>query len=236
VSTRSVTNGGVDGHKSANCPVSISRTRILVVDDHEIVREGIAVLLERDHGMQIVGFAATGQEAVLAARSLKPDVIVMDLVLPALNGIDATRRIVDEHPQTHVIVLSACHTPEHVYRALRSGARGYVVKGAASTELLRAVRAVAAGDQYVAPALPGLRFGGSLATAIPQSPIERLSKREREVLQRIVAGATNVDIAQNLRLSCKTVETYRSRIMVKLAVTNREALVRLVSEYELPAA
>ena len=119
--------------------------RILVVDDHSLVREGLAVLIDRDVGMKIVGSAATGEGAVLAARRLRPDVIIMDLVLPALNGIDATRHIISEFPWIRIIALSACHGPEQVYRALRAGARGYVLKTAAGAEMLSAIRAVVAG-------------------------------------------------------------------------------------------
>jgi DNA-binding NarL/FixJ family response regulator len=116
-------------------PLSVSRPptappiRILVVDDHSVVRDGLAVILDREHGMKVVGVAATGEEAVDAARRLKPTVVVMDLVLPVLNGIDAMRQIIQSLPRTHVIALSACHTLEHVYRALRAGAR---VRGARS--------------------------------------------------------------------------------------------------------
>src|SRR5580658_10436868 len=102
--------------------------RILIVDDHSIVRDGLALLIEREHGMKVVGFATTGEEAVAVTRRLRPDLIIMDLMLPALNGIDATQHIISEFPQTHVIALSACHTPEQVSRALRAGALGFVLK------------------------------------------------------------------------------------------------------------
>jgi len=219
-----------------NCTLGISPTRILVVDDHYLVREGLAVLLDRDKGMTIVGSAATGEDAILAAHRLSPDVIIMDLVLPALNGIDATRRILSELPRTRIIALSACHTSEHVYRALRAGARGYVLKTAAGAELLTAVKTVAAGDQYISPAITALFVDGVLGTLIPTSPFDHLSARERDVLRRIVAGATSSDIAQHLSLSRKTVDAYRGRMMVKLGVANRSELIRCALEFELPAA
>jgi DNA-binding NarL/FixJ family response regulator len=207
--------------------------RILVVDDHSIVRDGLAVLLEREDGLSVVGTAATGEEAVQASRHLMPDIVIMDLVLPSLNGIEATRSIVRELPQTLVIVLSGSKTPEHVNRALRAGARGYVLKTALGAELLHAIEEVAAGRQFVSPAIAFVeRVPGG---AIPKSPFESLSERERDVLRRIVAGATSADIAHQLSLSRKTVDTYRARMMAKLGVANRAALIRLTLEYELPS-
>jgi DNA-binding NarL/FixJ family response regulator len=219
-----------------NRALAVPPIRILVVDDHCVVREGIAILLERDTGMKIVGSAASGEEAVLAAHRLRPDVIIMDLVLPALNGIDATLRILSGLPRTRIIALSACHTSEHVYRALRAGVWGYVLKSAAGAELLSAIKTVTAGEQYVSPAISALFVDGMLGTLIPTSPFDRLSVRERDVLRRIVAGATSSDIAQDLSLSRKTVDTYRGRMMVKLGVTNRSELIRCALEYELPVA
>jgi DNA-binding NarL/FixJ family response regulator len=221
---------------SMNCALVVPPIRILVVDDHCVVREALAVLLERDNGMKIVGSAATGEEAVLAAHRLTPDVIIMDLVLPILNGIDATRRITSELPRTRIIALSACHTSAHVYRALRAGARGFVLKTAAGSELVSAIKTVNAGEQYVSPAITALFVDGVLDTTIPQSPFDRLSARERDVLRRIVGGATSSDIAQHLSLSRKTVDTYRGRMMVKLGVANRSELIRCALEYELPLA
>ncbi len=210
--------------------------RILVVDDHGIVREGLAVLLDSDKSVKVVGFAANGEEAILCTRRLKPAMIIMDLMLPDLNGIDATRRILDEFPQTRIIALSACNKAEHVCRALRSGARGYVLKTALGAELLLAVLTVAAGDQYVSPSMTALFVDGTPQTdSIQTSPLDRLSVRERDVLRDIVAGSTSLDIARHLCLSRKTVDTYRSRIMVKLGVSNRSALIRFALDYDLPA-
>jgi DNA-binding NarL/FixJ family response regulator len=218
-------------HASLTLPV-----RIMVVDDHGIVREGLALLLDSDKGMKVVGFAANGAEAVLTARRLKPAMIIMDLMLPDLNGIDATRRILNEFPQTRIIALSACNKAEHVHRALRCGARGYVLKTAPGAELLLAVQAVAAGDRYVSPSMTTLFVDGAPPTeSIQTSPLDRLSARERDVLRDIVAGSTSLDIARHLCLSRKTVDTYRSRIMVKLGVSNRSALIRFALEYDLPA-
>lgn len=208
--------------------------RIVVVDDHGIVREGLMALLNRQEGMTVVGSAATGKGAIQAAEKLRPDIIIMDLVLPDVNGIDATQRILATNPATQIIALSASHTTEHVCRALRAGARGYVVKDARGAELVEAVKTVASGKQYLSQrvALPpeGLRDG-----RLAKTPIERLSSREREVLHRIVEGSTSVAIAKQLSLSRKTVDTYRARLMVKLGVSNRTALIRFAIENELLA-
>jgi two-component system response regulator NreC len=209
-------------------------TRILIVDDHSIVRDGLAGLIERERGLRVVGFASTGEEAVSVAQRLRPEVIIMDLMLPSLNGIDATRRVIAELPRTRIIALSACHTPEQVCRVLRAGALGFVLKTAAASELLRAIQAVTAGRQYVSPVVAALFPDGELIIPMPKSPFERLSSRERKVVQLIVGGSTSSDIALQLSLSRKTVDTYRGRIMVKLGVANRSALIRFALEYELP--
>lgn len=217
-------------------PLMASPTRILVVDDHGIVRDALGLLLGSNADMEIVGSAATGEEAVRAAQSLRPAIIIMDLVLPDLNGIDATRRILDEFPETRIIALSACGKAEHVRRALRSGARGYVLKAALGPELLLAVRTVAAGNQYLSPSIAAL-FAGATPESFgaDEGPLDRLSTRERDVLRDVVAGSTSLDIARRLCLSRKTVDTYRSRIMAKLGVSNRSALIRIAMEYDLPA-
>jgi len=209
--------------------------RILVVDDHGMVREGLAALLDRQEGMHVVGTAASGKEAIALAQGLEPQVIIMDLVLPDMNGIDATERILALLPLTRVIALSASHTTEHVCRALRAGARGYVVKAAMGAELVLAVQAVTAGRQFLSPEITPLVIEGLLKDSPSKSPMERLSVREREVLDRIVAGSTSADIAAHLSLSRKTVDTYRGRLMVKLGVDNRSALIRFAIQHELMA-
>jgi len=186
-----------------------------------MVRDGLAALLERSARMKVVGTAATGTEAVLAAARLTPDVILMDLMLPELSGVDATRRILASLPQTHILILSACHTSEHVFLALRAGARGYVLKEAAGTDLVQAVAAVYDGERYLSPKITGAVIDGLLSNPAPQSPLERLSGREREVLQK------------RLSLSRKTVDTYRSRLMEKLGVHDRARLIHFAIEHAI---
>jgi DNA-binding NarL/FixJ family response regulator len=213
----------------------VPAVRILVVDDHGIVRDGLTFLIDRQSGMIVVGTAASGKEAIAAALRLKPDLIIMDLVLRDMNGTDATQRILEVLPETHIIILSACHTAEHVYRALRAGAHGYVVKNGMMDELMQAMQSVMGGKQFLSPGIAPLLIDGLLDYPLSRSPMETLSARERQVLHRIVAGSSSAAIAENLSLSRKTVDTYRGRLMAKLGVGNRSALIRLAIEHELMA-
>jgi len=206
---------------------------ILVVDDHGIVRDGISALLVRQDGLDVVALAATGEQAVLTAERLKPDVIVMDLVLPILNGIDATMRILTLLPQTKIIILSGCSTSEHIYHAFRAGARGYVSKDAAGSELVCAVRTVLCGKQYLSPTLAAAFANGCPNVPITKSPLQSLSRREREVLHRTVEGYSSAQIALQLSLSPKTIDTYRSRLMLKLGVSNRSTLIHFAIQHAM---
>jgi DNA-binding NarL/FixJ family response regulator/HD superfamily phosphohydrolase YqeK len=161
---------------------------ILIVDDHGIVRDGISALLGREDGLEVVGLAATGKQAVLIAERLRPDVVIMDLVLPVLNGIDATKRILSSLPQTKIVVLSACGTSEHVYLALRAGVHGYVMKDAAGAELVNALRTVLSGKRYLSASVTEAFANDGPNQAAGSSPLERLSRREREVLHLTVEG------------------------------------------------
>jgi len=217
---------------SDEAPASLP-TRILLVDDHDIVREGLMALLSRTAGLTVVGSAVTGEEAVLAARRLNPDVIVMDLVLPDLNGLDATRRILSEWPLTHIIALSGCHTSEHVHRAMRAGARGYVAKTSVGSDLVAAVKAVIAGDRYISAGILPVTVEALGHRSSSTRSCEHLSERESAVLRLLVAGMSSTQIARQLSVSPKSVDTYRHRLMVKLGVANRAELIRIAVEYEL---
>jgi DNA-binding NarL/FixJ family response regulator len=205
---------------------SESSINIVVVDDHGIVRDGLTALLDGHFHMSVVASVANGKDAILAAERLKPEVIVMDLVLPELSGIDATVRILAALPRTQIVILSACDTSEHVFRALRAGARGYVLKECASAELVQAVLAVVAGERYLSPRITGIVIDSLLGDAESASPIESLSPREREVMHLTVSGASSAEIGIKLSLSRKTVDTYRSRVMGKLGVPDLAGLVR----------
>jgi DNA-binding NarL/FixJ family response regulator len=211
-------------------PIAQPQLKVLVVDDHGIVRDGLTIMLERQTGLKVVGVAGTGQEAIVAARRLEPDVIIMDLLLPDLNGVEVSERILRLLPRTHIIVLSACHGAEHVHRAFRVGVHGYIVKDGVSAEFAGAVKTVLAGGRYSSPQLNFNAPSGDGSAA--KSPLEKLSGREREVLCGVVAGASSAEIAERLSLSRKTVDTYRGRLMVKLGVANRTALIRFAIEHE----
>jgi DNA-binding NarL/FixJ family response regulator len=200
---------------------------VLLADDHAMMREGLSVLLV-NAGMETVGSVGNGREAVRAAIATSPDVIVMDLSMPEMNGIDATREICTRLPAVQVVVLSMHSNREHVYQALNAGATAYVLKDAASTELVSAVRAVCAGRRYVSPAIGPLPEPSG-----DRGPLASLSARERQVLQLVVEGRTSGEIAQAINLSRPTVDTYRSRLMRKLGVTDVAALVKLAIQHGL---
>jgi two-component system, NarL family, response regulator NreC len=214
-------------------PKVLPRIRILIVDDHGIVRDGVALFLGRQENMQVVGTAATGKEAIVVAASLKPDVIIMDLMLPELSGADATERILTLLPQTQVVVLSVCHTSEHIFRALRAGARGYVSKEAAAEELVCAVKAVLVGETYLSPRITRAVVDGLLQKTELHSPLERLSGREREVLHLTAGGSSSAEIARQLSLSRRTVDTYRSRVMEKLGIADLTGLIHFAVEHAM---
>jgi DNA-binding NarL/FixJ family response regulator len=199
---------------------------IMVVDDHGIVRDGLSALLNARSEMRVIGTAADGRAAVRAAARLVPDVVVMDLALPQLSGIDATTRILAAQPKVRIVVLSASDTSEHVFQALRAGARGYVLKESASAEIVAAVTAVSKGERYLSPRLTGVLIDGLLGDPGPASPMESLSAREREVLHLTATGASSADIGLKLSLSRKTVDTYRSRVMAKVGVADLAGLIR----------
>jgi DNA-binding NarL/FixJ family response regulator len=206
--------------------------RVLLADDHALMREGLSALLAATPDISVVGEARTGREAVSGAQQLDPDVVVMDIAMPDLNGIEAARLIHARRPATRIVMLSMHSTAEHVYRALEAGASGYLLKESAGGEVIAAVRAVHAGRQYLCTALAG-SVGGFAPFAHAPGPIDSLSPRERQVLQMVVEGKTSREIAHVLCLSPKSVETYRSRLMEKLGVENIPSLVKFALEHGL---
>jgi DNA-binding NarL/FixJ family response regulator len=208
-------------------------TRILLVDDHDVVREGLTALLHRATDMSVVGYAGNGENAVARANELHPDIVVMDLMMPALNGLAATQRILGERPLIHIIVLSSCHTSDHVHRALNAGARGYVTKTSVSADLIPAIRSVLAGQIFVSPAIPSKPVETQSAGRDARRSFLHLSEREHQVLRSLIKGSSSADIGRELSLSPKSVDTYRHRIMVKLGVSNRAELIRVAFEQDL---
>lgn len=200
-------------------------TRILVVDDHAVVRAGLTLLLVAQSDFEVVGEAGNAHDAVLEARVLKPDVILLDVVMPGESGIEALPRIKAEAPAAKVLVLSMQDDPEYVREAFARGANGYVLKEAADSEVVAAVREIAGGGSYVNPAL-GARMVAADAKARAAAESDPLSEREHEVLRLLALGHTNQEIAQQLFISVRTAETHRAHIMQKLRLGTRAELVR----------
>src|SRR5688500_1087483 len=191
--------------------------RVLIADDHAVVAEGLKHLVEAERDIEVVACVGDGREAVQQARDTPPDVVLMDLSMPELNGADATRAILERDPKCRVIVLSMYAQREYVRRALKAGAAGYVVKRSAAKEVVDAIRAVHAGQRYLSPRVADVvleDYSGDGAEDL----LAKLSQREREVLQLLAEGRTGAEIAQRLSLSQKTVETYRARLVEQLGI------------------
>jgi two-component system response regulator NreC len=200
------------------------KIRILLADDHAVVRQGFKMILAAQPDMEIVGEAGNGREALDLAGQLQPDVAVMDVAMPELNGIEATRRLADISPRTRVLALSMHKDSVYVRETLRAGARGYLLKDSGANDLVAAVRAVASGEGYLSPAVSNAVLDDYRRHVT--NPIDLLSSREREVLQMIAEGKTNKEIATVLNLSVYTVDAHRGRIMEKLNLHSATDLVR----------
>jgi DNA-binding NarL/FixJ family response regulator len=199
--------------------------RIIIADDHGVVAEGLKHVVEAQPDMQVVSLAVDGREAVRLARDLQPDVVLMDLSMPELNGADATRAILERDPKCRVIVLSMYSEREYVRRALKAGAAGYVVKRSAAKEVVDAIRAVHAGQRYLSAKVADVVLDDYTGDGADDL-LSKLSQREREVLQLLAEGHTGAQIAERLSLSQKTVETYRARLVEKLGIRDVAGLVR----------
>jgi two-component system, NarL family, response regulator LiaR len=207
--------------------------RVLIVDDQAIVRQGLAVILKHESNIQVVGAASNGQEAIAFTGQFKPDVVLMDLKMPVLNGIQATRAIVEKFPQTKIVVLTTYTADEWIFDAVRAGASGYLLKDSDSADIVRAIRGAVAGDVAIDPAIAGrvlTEFNrlaadkptANIATQSTEFPaIEPLTERELDVLQKLANGKSNREIAETLFLSEGTVKNYVSTIMSKLQANDR---------------
>ena len=202
----------------------MKRIRILLADDHAVVRQGFKMILSAQPDMEIVGEAGNGREAVTLAEQFKPDVVVMDVAMPELNGIEATRRLALSAPHTRVVALSMHKDSVYVREILRAGARGYLLKDSVAADLVHAVRAVASGEGYLSPAVSNAVLDDYRRHVT--NPIDLLTSREREVLQMLAEGKTNKEIAGVLNLSVYTVDAHRGRIMEKLNLHSINELVR----------
>jgi len=202
--------------------------RVVLADDHPVVREGLRLLVNAQRDMEVVGEAADGEAACRAARELSPDVLVMDLSMPVLNGADATEIVRRECPHVRVLALTVHEEGLYLTRLLRAGASGFVLKRSAAAELVRAVRTVATGGTYIDPSVAGALVGGYLEaqSAANVAAHDALSDRERDVLVRVSTGFSNKEIAAALGLSVKTIETYKARASEKLGLKTRVDIVR----------
>jgi two-component system, NarL family, response regulator NreC len=206
--------------------------RVLIVDDHAVVRAGLRLMIDAEDDLEAVGEAGSAREAVFQARATKPDVILLDVVMPDQSGLDVLPTLLHEHPETRVLVLSMQDDPQYVRQAFASGASGYVLKEAADTEVVAAIREVAAGGRYVHPEL-GARLVSAETEAERRAEEDPLSDREREVLRLLALGHTNQEISKQLYISVRTAETHRAHIMQKLRLSSRAELVRYALEQGL---
>jgi len=218
------------GRGTAGANNGRARIRVLVVDDHAVIRQGLRMLLESRPEIEVIGDCENGREALLVVERIKPDVVLMDVVMPGLNGIEATRQIRKASPSTRVVILSGFVDEEQITGALRSGASGYLVKNSDVSELVLAIQTVNRGNQYYSAALsegfdiPELQLQARRPEQ--KSSLDTLTAREREVLQLIAEGHTNQQIADELVVSVKTVEAHKSHIMEKLKAKSRTDLIR----------
>jgi len=209
-----------------------AQTRVLIVDDHAVVRAGLRMLLDAEDDIEPVGEAGNAREGVFEARSLKPDVILLDVVMPGQSGLEVLPQLVHENPDAKVLVLSMQDDPQYVREAFAAGASGYVLKEAADAEVVNAIREVARGGRYVHPEL-GARLIAAEAEERRREAEDPLSEREREVLRLLALGHTNQEIAKMLYISVRTAETHRAHIMQKLRLQTRAELVRYALEQGL---
>ena len=200
-------------------------TRVLIVDDHAVVRAGLKLLVDGQNDLETVGEAGSARDAIFEARSLKPDVVLLDVVMPDQNGIEIVPQLLKENPESKVLVLSMQDEPRYVREAFEAGASGYVLKEGADSELVAAIREVADGGRYVHPKL-GARLVAAESEERKRAEDDPLSDREREVLRLLALGHTNQEIAKQLYISVRTAETHRAHIMQKLRLQSRAELVR----------
>ena len=206
--------------------------KVVLVDDHAVVRAGLRLLLDAEDDMEVVGEAGNATDAVFRARALKPDVILLDVVMPGESGIEVLPKLLKESPETNVLVLSMQDDPTYVREAFAAGASGYVLKEAIDEEVVSAVREIASGGRYVHPAL-GARMIAAEAEERAAAEADPLSDREREILRLLALGHTNQEIAQELYISVRTAESHRAHIMQKLRLSTRAELVRYALSHGL---
>ncbi|OGO73288.1 MAG: DNA-binding response regulator [Chloroflexi bacterium RBG_19FT_COMBO_56_12] len=203
-----------------------NRIRLLIADDHIIVRSGLRLLLGAEPDIEVVGEALDGAEVLTLAEKLQPDVILMDIVMAGMDGMEATRQIKNRWPKIQVLVLTMHRSDEYFFEMLKAGASGYVLKGAETEELIRAVRVVAEGEAFLYPAMARKLIGDYLSRIGEEKTMQSLSPREKEILRLLVEGFSNQEIADRLVISPSTVHSHRSNIMSKLGLSSRHELIQ----------
>ena len=206
--------------------------RVFLADDHAIVREGLVTLLEAQADIIVVGTAANGHDAFAQVGALHPDVVILDISMPGQDGIETTRQILAQWPRMPVVILSMHSGAQHVFHALEAGARGYLLKESAAREIIEAVRMVQTGRRYLSPKVAEIVAEG-LSGRSGTSPLESLSRREREIIKLVADGHSSAAIGEMLHLSPKTVDSYRSRLMQKLHITELAGLIKFAIQYGL---
>jgi DNA-binding NarL/FixJ family response regulator len=207
----------------------MKKIRVLVVDDHTIIRDGISALLALTGDIEVVGEATNGYEALNTIRELHPDVVLMDIAMPVMGGLEATRRISKEFPKTKVLVLTQHDDKEYVFPVIESGASGFISKAAASTELVMGIRSVYQGESYLTPSVAKLlieNYQQTTGKRLDEDPYNKLTERERDVLKLLAEGYSAQEIADLLVITPKTVEGHKTNLMAKLAIHNRIDLVK----------
>src|SRR5687767_3660547 len=199
---------------------------VILVDDHEVVRDGLRHLIEAQPDLEYLAGFGDGSAAVRYAAARQPNVAIVDIAMPKMNGIEVTRQIHDVCPETEILILSMHADPEFIYQAFRAGARGYVIKESAGAEVVTALRTLRGGQRYVSQKIDAAELERYLRERGEDNPIERLSARERQVVQLLVEGRTSAEVAARLNLSPKSVDTYRSRMMKKLEIDDLASLVK----------
>ena len=208
---------------------------VVLADDHTIVRDGLRALLEANPEIKVVGDASNGTQVLEQVDELQPDVVIMDISMPGINGIDATRQILLAHPEVRVIILSMLGTADHVFHALQAGARGYLLKESAGREVMEAVLSVYAGEMYFSRPITYVMINDYVQAraGTQDASLESLSMRENEILCLVVEGKTSAEIGKSLNLSPKTVESYRSRMMQKLGISDLAELIKFAIKHGL---
>jgi DNA-binding NarL/FixJ family response regulator len=210
-----------------------NKIRVLLADDHTLVRAGFRTLLEK-LGFMVVGEAENGMQAIRLVENLKPDIVLMDIAMPDLNGLEATTQIIQNYPGVHVIILSMHATPEYARRAVRVGAAGYLLKDASAAEFDQSLRAVMRGEVYLSPRISKFIVSDYVASGVSKAtPLDNLTARQREILQLIVEGNSRKAISEKLTISVKTVDTYRAQLMDQLDIHDVAGLVRFAVSFGL---